>query len=75
MLVACDYGSNLLWWRSDSLRTSGFVDDVMFSCDWPYSGMTQVQQARCNAVCEPAKAVHVHILLTELNFACSINGF
>ena len=31
MLVACDRGSVLLWRRCDTLCTSGFMDDVMFS--------------------------------------------
>jgi len=29
--VACGRGSVLLWWRCDTLCTSGFLDDVMFS--------------------------------------------
>jgi len=29
--VACGRGSVLLWWRCDTLRISGFMDDVMFS--------------------------------------------
>ena len=29
--VTCGRGSVLLWQRSDTLRTSGFMDDVMFA--------------------------------------------
>jgi len=43
--VACDHGSILFWKRCNALCTSGFVDDVMFSCNGPYGRMTQ---CRCN---------------------------
>jgi len=33
MHVACYCGSVLLIWRCDTLRISGFVDDVMFAYD------------------------------------------
>ena len=29
------YGSIVLWWRSDTLCTSGFMDDVMFAHNTP----------------------------------------
>jgi len=29
--VTCGRGSVLLWWRSDTLCTSGFMDDVIFA--------------------------------------------
>jgi len=32
--VACGRGSVVLWWRCDTICTSGFVDDVML----PYNG-------------------------------------
>jgi len=35
----CGRGSVLLWWRFDTLCTSGFVDDVMFS----HSGLYMVR--------------------------------
>jgi len=32
----CGFGSVLLWWQCNTLCTSGFVDDVMFSHNWAY---------------------------------------
>jgi len=37
-----------VWWRCNTLCTSGFVDDVMFSNNWHYVGVTVPQQPRCN---------------------------
>jgi len=54
-LVACGRGSILLWRRCDTLCTSGFVDAVRFSNNWPFGSSCvflsgdrtrQVQQAR-----------------------------
>ena len=30
MQIPCDHGSILLWWRCDTLCSSGFMDDVTF---------------------------------------------
>ena len=45
--VACGHGSVILRPHSDMLRTSGFVDDVMFNYDGPYAGMSIALQPRC----------------------------
>jgi len=33
--VTCGRGSVLFWWQCNTSRTSGFVDDVTFSHNWP----------------------------------------
>jgi len=38
--------------RGNPSRTSGSVDDVMFSYNWPHGGITLPQQPRCNVVRE-----------------------
>ena len=43
-------GSVLLRQRCNTLRTSGFVDDVTFSYNGSYGRVTLSQQPRCNVV-------------------------
>jgi len=43
-------GSVLLWRRCNTLCTSGFVADDMFSHNGPNGGVMQAQQPRCNVV-------------------------
>jgi len=46
--VACVLGSVLLWRCRNVLYTSGFVDDVMFSCNGPDGGVTLQRRPRYN---------------------------
>ena len=48
--IACSRGSVLLRRRFDTLRTSGFVIDVMISSNGPYGGVTLRQQPRWDIV-------------------------
>jgi len=48
--LTCSYGSVLLWRRCNTLCTSGFVDDVMFSDNGPRGSVTLTQQPSCNIV-------------------------
>jgi len=41
-------GSILLRWRCNTLCTSGFADDVVFSYNGPYGGVTLLQQPHCS---------------------------
>jgi len=52
MLIASARGSVLLWQHCDTLCTSGFVDDVMFSHNGPY-GASRVficGESACNSL-------------------------
>jgi len=44
------YGSVVLCRRCNTLCTSGFADDVMFSYSGPYGGVTLLQQPHCSTV-------------------------
>jgi len=41
--VACDRGSVLLWWLCDTLFTSGFVDNVIFSYRGPWGQWARIK--------------------------------
>jgi len=48
--VAYGRGSVLFWWRCNTLCTSSFLGNVMFSYNRPYGGVTLSQQPRYNVV-------------------------
>ena len=49
--VDCGRDSVFLCRRCNTLRTSDFVDDVVFPCSGPNGGVMLLQQLRCNVVC------------------------
>ena len=56
MHVACGRGSVFLWWRCDTLRSSGFVYDVMFS----YRGANR-QESRMTLCLKEVRQVAVPV--------------
>ena len=43
MQIPCDCGSVLVWWRCDTLCTSGFMDDVTFGHSGSYGNVSTAE--------------------------------
>ena len=65
MHISCGRGLFLLWQRRDTLRTSGYADDVMFVHNWPNKGNASRATTRSGSSAPGAAADRERSLMSK----------